>query len=311
MALCATALLPARTPAAVIVSLAAIAGVATPPLGACTRTLFAAVLPDRQTVESAYRVDATASELAWVCAPLALAIGALVSDGAALALGALVLLVATIGVAAQPASVTGGRPPYQRIPRRLAERASDAHARPRPGCARRPVPEPSRSASPVRRRAGEQGIAAPLLGLWGAGSLIGGVLLARLGARHHSGSDLVLLLGALAIGHAGLSLAAGSVYTLGCCCSSQAQRSPPRTARSTRSSTMSPPEETMTEAFAWLDTAVAVGGAIGAATAGALVQTAGAPLVFALAGATGLAALAAATRLRSPDPGGSAVSVSG
>ena len=108
MALCATALLPARTPAAVIVSLAAIAaiaGVATPPLGACTRTLFAAVLPDRQTVESAYAADATASELAWVCGPpLALAVGALVSDAAALALGALVLLVATIGVAAQPAS---------------------------------------------------------------------------------------------------------------------------------------------------------------------------------------------------------------
>ena len=73
------------------------------------------------------------------------------------------------------------------------------------------------------------------------------------------------------------------------------------------------PQETMTEAFAWLGTAVAVavGGAIGAAVAGALVQTTGAPLVFALAGVTGLAALAAATRLRSRDPGGSPVSVTG
>jgi hypothetical protein len=53
----------------------------------------------------------------------------------------------------------------------------------------------------------------------------------------------------------------------------------------------------MTEAFAWLGTAVAVGDAIGAAMAGALAQTAGAPLIFAPAGATGPAALAAATRL--------------
>jgi hypothetical protein len=54
-----------------------------------------------------------------------------------------------------------------------------------------------------------------------------------------------------------------------------------------------------------------VGGAIGAATAGALVQTTGAPLVFALAGATGLAALAAATRLGSRDPAGSAATALG
>jgi MFS family permease len=76
-ALSPVAVLPAHTSAGAIVLLAAVAGVATPPLGACVRTLFAAVLPDRQTGESAYGVDATASELAWVCGPpLALAIGA-------------------------------------------------------------------------------------------------------------------------------------------------------------------------------------------------------------------------------------------
>ena len=158
---------------------------------------------------------------------------------------------------------------------------------------------------------GNQSIAAPLLGLWGAGSLTGGVLLARLGARDHSSRDLVLLLGALAIGHAALALAAGSAYTLGLLLFIAGAAIAPTYSTVYAIVNHVAPQDTMTEAFAWLDTAVAVGGAIGAATAGVLMQTTGAPLVFALAGATGLAALAAATRLRSRDPGGSPVSVTG
>jgi MFS family permease len=310
MALCATALLPAHTPAAAIVALAAIAGVATPPLGACTRTLFAAVLPDRQTVESAYAADATASELAWVCGPpLALTIGALVSDGAALALGALVLLVATIGVAVQPAS------------REWRPVAVSAH--PRGGSLSAPTMRTlvlvlvalgvlfgavEVGVTGAAEGLGSKSIAAPLLGLWGAGSLTGGLLLARLGARHHSGRDLVLLLGTLAIGHGGLALAAGSAYTLGLLLFIAGAAIAPTYSTVYAIVNHVAPADTLTEAFAWLETAVAVGGAIGAAMAGALVQTAGAPLVFALAGATGLTALAAASRLAG-DPGRFAVAL--
>jgi MFS family permease len=313
MALCATALLPAHTPAAVIGALAAIAGVATPPLGACTRTLFAAVSPDRQTTESAYAADATASELAWVCGPpLALAVGALVSDGAALALGALVLLIATVGVAAQPAS------------REWQPAVVSAH--PRGGSLSAPAMRTlvlvlvalgvlfgavEVGVTGAAERLGSQSIAAPMLGLWGAGSLMGGVLLARLGARDNSGRDLVLLLGALAIGHTALALAAGSAYTLGLMLFVAGAAIAPTYSTVYAIVNDVAPQDTMTEAFAWLETAVAVGGAIGAAVAGALVQTTGAPLVFALAGATGLAGLAAATRRRSRDPEGSAATALG
>jgi hypothetical protein len=59
------------------------------------------------------------------------------------------------------------------------------------------------------------------------------------------------------------------------------------------------PAGTVTEAFAWLNTAVAVGAAGGAASAGSLAEAAGPSAVFVLAGAAGaLAVLAAVLRSR-------------
>jgi dipeptide/tripeptide permease len=59
---------------------------------------------------------------------------------------------------------------------------------------------------------------------------------------------------------------------------------------------------TRTEAFSWLWTASSTGAALGAAVAGALAQTAGAPAAFAFAGAAGtIAVLIAAVGARSLD----------
>ena len=59
------------------------------------------------------------------------------------------------------------------------------------------------------------------------------------------------------------------------------------------------PAGTLTEAFAWLATAVQVGTAVGAAAAGALVDRSGPSAAFALAAAAGAAAVAVtASRLR-------------
>jgi predicted MFS family arabinose efflux permease len=59
------------------------------------------------------------------------------------------------------------------------------------------------------------------------------------------------------------------------------------------------PATTRTEAFAWLATAMAIGGAIGAASAGLLVDRAGPAAGFALAGGAGALAMLT-TLLRSP-----------
>src|SRR4051812_2481677 len=61
-----TALLPRGTPVAVLVAIAAAIGLASPPLGACVRTLLPDLLEDAGAVRVAYAVDASAVELTWI-----------------------------------------------------------------------------------------------------------------------------------------------------------------------------------------------------------------------------------------------------
>ena len=91
-----------RCRAAVVIALAAGIGFATPPVGACVRTL----LSDPR----AFAVEASAVELTWVFGPpLALGAGALFSTGAALAGAGAVLVGGTLIFAAHPSS-RGWRP---------------------------------------------------------------------------------------------------------------------------------------------------------------------------------------------------------
>src|SRR6185312_1897 len=57
--------------------------------------------------------------------------------------------------------------------------------------------------------------AAPLLGLWGAGSLLGGLVVTRLGARLDSARHLRVLMAALAISHGALLAGTGSLPVMG------------------------------------------------------------------------------------------------
>jgi hypothetical protein len=57
--------------------------------------------------------------------------------------------------------------------------------------------------------------AGPLLGLWGVGSLLGGIAATRLGGGTRHARGLTLLLAALALGHGALILTAGSVFAIG------------------------------------------------------------------------------------------------
>ena len=76
-----------------LVALAAGVGLATPPVGACMRTLLPGLLADAGAARAAYAVDASAVELTWIAGPpLVLGLGALWSTGAALAAAGVVLL---------------------------------------------------------------------------------------------------------------------------------------------------------------------------------------------------------------------------
>ncbi len=280
--LCAIALLPVGAHVAVIAALAVGTGLSMPPVGACVRTLL--------TDPKAFALEASAVELAWVFGPpLALGAGALTSTGAALAGAGLVQFVATAAFAAQSAS--------------RAWRPATV-ARPRGGSLRTPAMrtlvgvllavgvlfgavEIAVAAAAVSLRA--SAAAGPLLGVWGVGSLAGGMLAARRGAVARSSGCSA----ALTAGHLALALAAGNVFALAAALFFAGAAIAPTYAAVYTMVDRAAPAGTITEAFAWLGTAVAVGAAAGAAVAGTIAEHAGPAAVFALAAAAGGAALAA------------------
>ncbi len=288
-ALCGTALIAAAfAPGApALVALAAAAGLSTPPVGACVRGLLPA---------SAYATEAAASELTWIAGPPGILLaGAATSTGFALAADGIVLMAATAAFALEPVS-RGWRPSGPR-PQGGSLRAA---------AMRRLVLVMTLvgvvfGASEVGITAaahalGSTAAAGPLMGIWGAGSLIGGLILARSGRS----AKLVPLLIGLGAGHL-LLAAAGSVLALAALLLVAGATIAPTYATVFGLVDGAAPAGTVTEAFSWLNTAVAVGAAAGAASAGALADAAGPASVFVLAGAAGAAAaLAGALRSRAP-----------
>jgi predicted MFS family arabinose efflux permease len=296
------AALPAGASLAALLGLAAGIGLATPPVGACVRTLLPALLPDARAVRAAYALDASASELTWIAGPpLALGLGALWSTGAALALAGLGLLAATAAFACLPAS--------------RSWRPSPDTARPRGGSLGAPAMRTlvlvliavgalfgavEVAVTAVAKLHGDStAAAAPLLALWGAGSLAGGTLVARRGVPAGS-AGLALLLGVLAGGHLALVAVAGSPTGLGAVLFAAGAAIAPTYAAVYAMVEDAAPAGTVTEAFAWLATAIGAGAAAGAAAAGALADHAGPSAAFMLAGAAGaIALLVALLRSRS------------
>src|SRR4051794_5073709 len=280
-------MLPVGVPVGVLLALAAAVGLATPPVGACLRVLLPSLMPDPR---GAYAVEAAAVELTWVAGPpLALGLGALWSTGAALALGGAALLVATAAFASDPAS-RAWRPQV------AAERAPG-------GSLRSPAMRTlvlvlggigvlfgAVEVAVIAEAGAHAGAAAPLLALWGAGSLIGGTLAARLGGGPASGAGLALMLAFLAAAHLALA-AASSLVALGAVLFVAGAAVAPTYACMYAMVERAAPAGTVTEAFAWLATAAGVGAAVGAAAAGALADHAGPQAAFALAGAAGAAAV--------------------
>ena len=303
--LVAIAIQPVGASLAVLLALAAGIGLAEPPVGACLRTQLPAVLSDPSAVRAAYALEASVVELTFVFGPpLALCIGALWSTGAALAAGGIVLLLATTAFAAQPAS------------RRW--RPAPAQARPRGGSLRAPAMRTLvivLIAVGVLLGADEVAVvaaaktldgttaAAPLLAVWGVGSLAGGLLAARLGGGARTAAGLAVFLGALTAGHLALIPAAGGVVALGSVLLLAGAAIAPTEATIYAMVEYATPAATMTEAFAWLATAMAIGGAVGAASAGILIDGAGPTAGFAFAGGAGaLAVLTTVLRSRTLAP---------
>ncbi len=295
-AILATALLlvisvvPKGAPLAALIAIASGIGMATPPVGACLRTLLPTLLADDGATRAAYAFEVSVVELAWIIGPpLALGIGALWSTGLALAAIGVVLLVGTAAFAAQPASLEWKPDPG-------ASHARSHHASLAAPAMRTLVivllamgvllgaVEVAVTASATAL--GTTTAAAPLFALWGVGSFAGGLLIARLGGGARTLPGLALALATLAVGHLALIPASGSIVALGAVLLLAGTAIAPTEAAVYAMVDRAAPAAAMTEAFAWLATAISFGGAIGAAGAGILIESAGTSGAFGFAGAS-------------------------
>ena len=280
---------PADSPHALLVALAGIAGLATPPVGACVRTLLPAIVARPSELPALFALESTLLEVTFVAGPpLALALGAVWSTGGALVVSGLMLLGGTLAFATHRVS--------------RAWRPDAVAARSRGGSLRSTAirvlivadlgtgivfgaTEVGVTAS--AKHVASAAAAAPLLALWGAGSLVGGLIVTRWGDRLRSVLKLPLLLAALAISHGALLVTTHSLPAMGGIILLAGATIAPTGSVLYALVDRFAPAGTETEAFSWLFTSSSTGAAAGAAVAGTLVQTVGPVAAFAFAGIAG------------------------
>lgn len=296
LVLVTTGLLPSGTAPVVLVALAAATGLSTPPLEASVRTLLPVIASDPERLPELFAFESTVLELTYVFGPpLALGLGAVWSTGAALAVSGLVMLVGTLVFAAQPASRRWQRPVDVPRPRggSLSSPAIRALVLILVGTGT-VFGATEVGVTAAVRALGSTAAGAPLLALWGLGSLLGGIVATRHGGGARRATGLVALLAALAAGHGALAFTTGSVVAIGAVILLAGATIAPTEATISMMVDRAAPDGARTEAFSWLFTASLCGAALGAAVAGGLVQSSGAGAAFAFAGVAGMLTVAIA-----------------
>ncbi|GAA2422289.1 MFS transporter [Actinomadura vinacea] len=268
-----------------------LAGFATPPLEAGLRALWSLVLPGPAQVKAAYALDAAAQETLYTVGPLLVVAAALINTETAL------LLTGALGVAGTLVITTSGPSRAWKGEPRAADWAGPLRE---PGlrvlfmaltCAGIALGVYAVAVVAYAERARDDLASGLLLAAMSAGALAGGLVY---GARSWPGEEhrrFPWLMAALAAGYLPLVwaptlpimtvLAFGSGLFLA-----------PMLACSFTLVDRLAPSGTVTEAFAWIVAAVAVGGALGSAAAGLGQDLGGVPGAFAAAGLGGLLALA-------------------
>ncbi|HEY6758290.1 MAG TPA: hypothetical protein VI318_02325 [Baekduia sp.] len=287
--------LPHAAPLGAIVVLSALAGAAQPPLGACLRTLWDPLLDgDREAIRAAFALEAAAMELTYIAGPAGfLVLAAVTSTGVAIVVLGVGLAAGTVAFAAQPAS------------RAWAPEASlvDAGRRSRSSALRAPGVATIAAVNVLigvvmggievgvtaAGNAHGAGTTSVLLAVWGAGSLVGGVVAARVGGARGA-RELVGLLVALGLAHMALALGGASAVGLAALLLAAGFWIAPVFATAAMLTGELALRGTTTEAFAWNMTALAGGVALGSAMSGALIDAAGIGPAFAVAGAAGVLA---------------------
>jgi MFS family permease len=282
----------------------ALIGACAPPVGACLRALVPGLVHTPEQQRRVYAADAAATEITWVAGPV-LTFGLAGRAGTAGALtGTTIILVISVCGFAGCAASRRWRPAVTSTARRAALSSPGLRVLVAAlvgvgmlfGATEVAV-------TALAETLGAPRAAGPLLGLWGLGSLCGGVVAARLSGGARSGRGLAGLLVALGAGHAALAAGTGGWILLAVLITLAGSMIAPILGAAYGLVDQLAPAGTHTEAFAWLATASAVGTAAGAALAGTLVETRGAAVGFLLAGAAALlAAGLIGSRLRVAPP---------
>jgi predicted MFS family arabinose efflux permease len=293
LAYVAMAALPASAPTVALAALAAVGGGLQPPLGACLRTLWPQLLDhDAEAVDAAFALEAAVLELTYIAGPLGfLTLAAATSSRTSIGALGVLLAAGTIAFALRPESRAWR--PHTHDEHAARARSALSAAGVRTVVAIMTVVGVLIAGVEVAVTAathdlGLPGATGPLLALWGAGSLLGGVIAARAGGVR----NLALVLAGLAVTHGVLAFGASAPVVLGALLFvAGAFIAPVFGAVSALTSRVALPGTT-TEAFAWTSTALAGGFAAGAALAGVIIDASGAATAFAAAGAFGLLAAA-------------------
>jgi MFS family permease len=270
--------LPVTTAAVIL------AGFATPPLEAGLRALWTLVLPGPAEVKAAYALDAAAQEILFTVGPLLVVAAAAVNTETAL------LLTGALGVAGTLVVTTSAPSRAWRGEPRASDWAGPLRA---PGlrvlfaaltCAGIALGVYAVAVVAYAERARDDLASGLLLAAMSGGALVGGLVY---GARSWPGEEhrrFAWLMAALAAGYLPLIWAPALPFISGLFLA-------PMLACSFTLVDRLAPSGTVTEAFAWVVAAFAVGGAVGSAAAGIGQDLAGVPGAFAAAGAGGLLAL--------------------
>jgi len=285
------ALLPESAGVGILMACAAIAGAAQPPVGACMRSLWPVLTSDADLRHAAYSLEGAAGEIIYILGPVAIVggIGAW-SLHAALLACALAVLVGDLLFSLHPVS-RGWRPPEHaerhllgalRGPGVRVLIAAFALCGLAVGAVEVAVPA-------LLEPLGREKLTGLLLGLWGVGSLLTALLVARAGAASDPPRRLSVLLVAWGAAHAALALATGPVSLGVLLLIAGASISPVMVYANGMLDHLAP-AGTLAEAFTWTTTGLTAGIASGAALAGVLVESASPSTAFAVLGGGGILA---------------------
>ena len=246
---------------------AAVAGLGTPPLEACLRALWPALVPP-SLVPAAYSLDIAVQEVIFVAGPLiTLAAVALGGPSAGLLAAAALQLAGVAAFTLAPAVREWvGMPAHRHWagPLRVRRFATMVAGVACVGAAVGSIPV---ALTGYAEALGDRSLTGWLLAAQAGGALVGGLLYTR--ASPGDARRLPLLAGAFAIGYLPLLLMPGPVLMAGLQAVSGLALPPLLTAVFLAADRLAP-LGTVVEAFAWIMTAFTVGSALGAAAAGPL-----------------------------------------